>query len=74
MKNPALFEALGTVESNLTLCECTARLLHLLPLEEIAQADEIIAISNALELQLERTHKALDGAYNAYKEGKENDT
>ena len=67
MNNSTMFEALSKVESSLTLCKCTARLLDLLPLEENPYADEIIAISNAIEMQLERTHDALE---RAYKEGK----
>ena len=68
MKNSAMFDALNTTETNLIRCEGTARLLFLLPLDAIPYADEIIAIANALETQLERTHNALEGAYAAQKE------
>ena len=70
MNKSTMFEALSKVESSLTLCECTARLLDLLPLEENPNANEIIAISNAIGMQLERTHAAID---TAYKEVKQND-
>ncbi len=68
MKNPTMFKALGKVESNLTLCESTARLLYLLPLDTSPHADEIISIASALETQLERTHDALESAYAAQRE------
>ena len=68
MKNSAMFDALNKTETNLVRCEGTARLLFLLPLDAIPYADEIIAIANALEMQLEQTHDALERAYDTQKE------
>ena len=68
MEKTTMFEALGKVESSLTLCESTARLLYLLPLGENPHADEIVASSNALEMQLERAHDALESAYAVQRE------
>lgn len=70
MNNSTMFEALSKVESNLILCKSTARLLGLVPMDGTPYADEIIAISNAIEMQLERTHDALESVY---KEGKQHD-
>ena len=68
MEKNTMFEALGKVESSLTLCKCTARLLALVPLDGNPYSDELIAIANALEMQLERTHKAIEDAYHAGKD------
>lgn len=73
MNKSTMFEALGKVESNLTMCKCTARLLALVPLDGNPYADELVAIKSALETQLERTHEALDAAYAANKGGEQND-
>ena len=68
MEKNVMFNALNKAETNLIRCEGTARLLYLLPLDENPNADEIIAIANALEMQLEQTHKALESAYAAQRE------
>ena len=68
MNKSTMFEALSKVESSLTLCKCTARLLALVPLDGNPYSDELIAIANALEMQFERTHAALDAAYATCKE------